>query len=297
MFRYFRTKSQVLVVVISFIAAAATLATIALPRDVKSRGTASLTTSSLPPKAHRLESLDPGDRAFKPSHAMIVQVAENSPRSDDSSPTGSVKGSPLMAFNCGTSIDISSSPSTARVFDPVTFTANVDESVNCHGQQIGYCYGTVVFYDGEAQFGTASIGESCQGTLTYSNLGARTHHIRGVFEPYDNGWHESSAHLTEIITKYPTLTTLTSSPNPSSDGQEVIFMATVTTDEGDVPTRQVRFLNGTMPIGTVNLDGNGVATLHSKKLPVGTNSITAEYLSDNTYAPSTSAVLNQVVNP
>jgi hypothetical protein len=40
-----------------------------------------------------------------------------------------------------------------------------------------------------------------------------------------------------------------------------------------------------------------MATMTKKFLSVGTDSITAEYMSDSFYAPSTSPVLNQAVNP
>jgi hypothetical protein len=96
----------------------------------------------------------------------------------------------------------------------------------------------------------------------------------------------------------PTATTLTSSPNPSSFGQTVTFTATATAQLGfhqGTPTGTVTFYDGTTDIGVSTLDGGGVASLTTSTLAVGTQSITATYNGDVNFAPSTSAVLGQVV--
>ncbi len=95
-----------------------------------------------------------------------------------------------------------------------------------------------------------------------------------------------------------TTTTLTSSPNPSNFGQAVIFTATVTAQQGfykGTPTGTVSFYDGTTNIGNSNLNSNGVATLTTSSLSVGTHSMTATYNGDTDFAPSTSSVLYQVV--
>jgi len=90
-----------------------------------------------------------------------------------------------------------------------------------------------------------------------------------------------------------TTTTLTSAPNPSVLGQNVIFTATVT--GGATPAGNVIINLGTSTLGTVPLDAAGQATFNTRGLPVGTHSITGNYAGDATHAPSSSAPVSQVV--
>jgi hypothetical protein len=94
----------------------------------------------------------------------------------------------------------------------------------------------------------------------------------------------------------PTATGLVSSLNPSNFGQAVTFTASVTTQgyQG-TPTGTVSFFDGTTNIGNSNLNSSGVATFTTSTLAVGTHTMTATYNGDTNFAPSTSAVLQQVV--
>src|SRR5262249_40238427 len=89
-----------------------------------------------------------------------------------------------------------------------------------------------------------------------------------------------------------TTTTLVSSVNPSSSGQQVTFTATVT---GASPSGQVTFSDNGTPIGTVQLV-SGVASLDISTLSAGNHTISASYTGDSHDAPSVSAQLVQVVN-
>jgi hypothetical protein len=91
-----------------------------------------------------------------------------------------------------------------------------------------------------------------------------------------------------------TTTNLSSSLNPSIHGNPVTFTATVVSTGPHPPTGKVKFLDGTLGIGSATLN-NGVATLTKSTLAVGTHPITAQYLGDADSAKSTSSVLNQVV--
>lgn len=101
-----------------------------------------------------------------------------------------------------------------------------------------------------------------------------------------------------------TTTTVASSQNPSSFGAAVTFTATVTTTGANAPTGAVTFNNGTTSLGSgalTNLNATqATATLTTSTtspLPAGTDSITAAYGGDTNNASSTSAILNQTVNP
>jgi subtilase family serine protease len=95
-----------------------------------------------------------------------------------------------------------------------------------------------------------------------------------------------------------TATTMTSSHNPAIQGATVTLTATVTTTGSDQPTGTVTFYNGTTNIGSGTLatvSGAQVATLAIDSLPVGTDSITADYGGDSNNARSTSPALTQII--
>ena len=90
-----------------------------------------------------------------------------------------------------------------------------------------------------------------------------------------------------------TTTTLTSSPNPSSYTEAVIFTAVVTPAPPDGETLLLVYDSDEIDTGTQN---GGVATfLPYPYLPVGRSKITAVYPEDANLSPSTSKVLTQVV--
>jgi hypothetical protein len=97
------------------------------------------------------------------------------------------------------------------------------------------------------------------------------------------------------LTKAVTTTALSSATNPSSFGQSVTLTAQVTTNGSSAPTGTVTFRNGTKTLGTESVNGSGVATLSTSTLPLGSNSLTAEYNGDPSNSQSESA-LSQTVN-
>ncbi|PZA12230.1 transporter [Rhodopseudomonas palustris] len=91
-----------------------------------------------------------------------------------------------------------------------------------------------------------------------------------------------------------TITTLTSSRNPSEAGQAVSFTATVTAN-GATPIGTVTFTDGGVSIGSVALSG-GTATLTTSSLTVGTHTIVAVFAANASFSASTSSPLLQAVN-
>ncbi|MDR3774732.1 MAG: Ig-like domain-containing protein, partial [Terracidiphilus sp.] len=96
-----------------------------------------------------------------------------------------------------------------------------------------------------------------------------------------------------------TTTTLTPvpTPNPSVYGEPVTLTASVSSAAGAPPNGEnVTFMNGAISLGTAPL-GSGVASLTSTELTTGTDSITAVYAGDASFAGSTSTAVSQAVGP
>jgi hypothetical protein len=108
---------------------------------------------------------------------------------------------------------------------------------------------------------------------------------------------EVSCFLGTCPIEIPTTTTLTSSPNPSADGQSVTFTAVVSSSEGAPPNGEtVSFMSGKTVLGTGTLS-SGTATFSDSKLtPGATTSVTAVYPGDANFMASTSNVVKQVVS-
>jgi hypothetical protein len=90
-----------------------------------------------------------------------------------------------------------------------------------------------------------------------------------------------------------TTTTVASSADPSVFGQDVTLTATVSGGSG-TPTGSVTFLSDDNVLGTASLS-NGVASLTTSALAVGTDEITAIYNGDSNFSDSASTALAQVV--
>jgi hypothetical protein len=93
-----------------------------------------------------------------------------------------------------------------------------------------------------------------------------------------------------------TTTKLSSAPNPSTQGQQVTFTATVspTSSNGTMPTGTVRFDDGSTALGTAALS-SGIARWSTVGLTAGTHSITAAYSGDSVFAATSATSLSQSV--
>ena len=82
-------------------------------------------------------------------------------------------------------------------------------------------------------------------------------------------------------------------------GQSITLTATITATApgAGIPTEPgtVTFLDGTTPLGTVTLNGSGMATYSTAALGLGTHSFTVSYSGDADFTPSTSPATSVVV--
>ena len=90
-----------------------------------------------------------------------------------------------------------------------------------------------------------------------------------------------------------TTTTLAATPLSSVFGQPISLTATVTASGN--PSGDVKFLDGTASIGTASVSGS-IATLSTSGLSIGTHTMSADYLGDATFLPSTSQAVSVTVS-
>ena len=91
-------------------------------------------------------------------------------------------------------------------------------------------------------------------------------------------------------------TALSAGINPAVVGQPVIFKATVTGDDGHVPSGSVTFKDGAASLGSAPLNA-GTASLSASFTTAGTHNITATYGGSASYTSSASSALAEVIAP
>ncbi|MGA2966658.1 MAG: Ig-like domain repeat protein [Terriglobales bacterium] len=227
---------------------------------------ASLTTSSLAVGTHSVTAVYSGDSDFTGTTSNTVkQVVKKVEKAK-------------------TAIALSSSANPSTYGEAVTFTAVVTPAPP-DGETVTFKRGATVLGTGTLSGGSASL------TTSALPLGKST--ITAVYGGDSNFASSTSNAVKQVVNKYATTTTLVSSPNPSVYGQAVTWTATVTSSGPNTPTGKVNFGGN----GSASLSG-GVATLTKICwLNAGTNAVTAKYMGNADSAPSTSSVLEQVVNP
>ncbi|MFM8931700.1 MAG: Ig-like domain repeat protein, partial [Gemmataceae bacterium] len=252
---------------VTFFDGAATLGTGTL-----SGGVATFTSSTLNVSAHSITAVYNGDGNFNASTSSIFTQNVN---------------------KASTTTALSSSLNPSTFGQSVTFTAIV--SVASPGA--GSPTGSVNFFDGATSLGSGTLTGNT-ATFTTSSLGAGARSITAVYAGDTNFSTSTSNSLTQTINKASTTSVVSSSLNPSLFGNSVTFTATVATvaPGAGVATGNVGFFQGSTLLGTVSLNGLGVATYSTSALPAGVSSITAVYAGSANFNSSTSPALLQTVN-
>jgi len=275
-------------------------------------GTATLATSFYTAKTYTIKASFHEGGYFKAASASMKQVITSDAVINQAAESSSTIATSLGELSKANQPDYQHPcPSKTKAFPDgggpyvtETFvlgaTANMNEY--CHNVFHYICTGEMYFYlysDGTWNLlGTGTHVEECAWEYDISTLTAGNHRFKALYTADQNGYGPSSGLSSEYVEKWPTTTTLTSTPNPSSNGQDVTFTASAIPDPDSnlIPTGKIRFFNGTKALGSAVVDSNGNATLITKRLPSGQDSITAEYLGDADNASSTSPPYIQVVN-
>jgi len=169
----------------------------------------------------------------------------------------------------------------------VTFTARVPG--NCSVPT-----GTVTFLDGGNPIGTVALDANASASISTAALTVGSHNITVTYPGDFNFDSSTSGILVQVVTGYPTSTSLQVSPNPAKAFQPISFTAGVSSPFG-TPTGTVTFLAGGSVIGTASLNSSGVASTTVSTLGAGTYSVTAVYGATTNFAASTSAPVIEVV--
>lgn len=153
--------------------------------------------------------------------------------------------------------------------------------------------GVVKFYDGAALLGQAQTNASGVASFSVSSLPLGSHVLTAAFAGDAKSSPSTSLPVTQVVKQNPAVT-LASSLNPSKVGEGVTLTATVAATP-NVPTGNVAFKEGATLLGTVAVNGSGVASLTLSTLSAGSHSIVAQYVGDvNNLAANSTALAQQV---
>ncbi len=218
--------------------------------------TTSFTTFALAAGSHDITAVYSGDGSHSAATSPIVTQVVN-------------KATPTLAVT-------TSGASTYG--DPVTIAASLPAGPT----------GTVVFTSGSTTLGTGTVNASGIATITTSVLPAGSDPITATYGG-DGNYNTATGSTTQTVAKKTSVTTLTSSGNPSVPGAAVTFTDSLPTGL----TGTVTFTSGATVLGTSPVAG-GTATATTSALPLGSNPITATYNGDANNNTSV-ATLTQVV--
>ncbi|HEY1810423.1 MAG TPA: Ig-like domain repeat protein [Acidobacteriaceae bacterium] len=186
-----------------------------------------------------------------------------------------------------TSTTLAFSANPAIAGKSVTFTATVIANS-------GVAAGTVRFYSGATLLGTGTLNGAGVATYSTATLAVGTYSITAAYQGTANDSASTSAALTLTVVEATTAVKLVSNRPSVVVTNPVTFTATVT-GNGAIPTGTVTFLDGSATLGSMALNGSGVAALTTSSLVVGTHNITAAYSGDAKDGAVTSAVLVETV--
>ena len=247
--------------------------TLATDVPLSLNGTASVTTSALTAGgnfrgSHFITAAYSGDGAHAASSATMMQKVHAN----------------------GTTLVVTLSQSPINFGQAVTFTASVS-SVPANA---GTPTGMVTFQDGATVIWQAPLNSSGVVSFISSSLTPGNHNIVATYAS-DTQFAASTGNVNQIV-QNGTLTALSSSSNPASFGQSILFDATVTAANGapGIPSGSVTFKEGNTVLGSAVLNAAGHALFSYAALSIGNHTITAEFAGDNGWLPS-SGQTGQVV--
>jgi ELWxxDGT repeat protein len=209
--------------------------------------------------------------------------------------TGDDSAAPQVVAKSTTTTTIAgATPSVAAFGQTVTFTVVVTPQVPAFRPT-----GTVIFTDGAATMGTATLTGAGMATFTTASLAAGPHSITASYAGDGNYTGSSSSPSSEPVGKAITKATVALSPATTLYGQLVTFTATITvvSPGAGIPTGSVTFKDASKVLGSGTLDATGHATFSFATLSVGGHAINATYNGDKSFfASNQSPAIGNTVN-
>ncbi len=184
-----------------------------------------------------------------------------------------------------TAVAVSANPAIAG--KSVTFTATI--SANS-----GTAAGTVNFYNGATLLGSGTLNGAGVASYSTAGLAVGSYSITAAYQGNANDSASTSAALPFSVIQATTAVQLVSNRPSVVVTNPVTFTATVT-GNGATPTGSVTFKDGANTLGSVVLNGSGVAAYTTSSLAVGQHNVTASYSGDAKDVAVTSAVLVETV--
>ncbi|MEZ2347237.1 Ig-like domain-containing protein [Terriglobus sp. RCC_193] len=199
-------------------------------------------------------------------------------------------------FGTGVNVVLTPSATNATYGTSITLTATVAAADQAAQTSQGTPTGSVDFYDGNTDLGTGTLS-SGTASLAVTTLAVGTHTVYAVFDGSSSYNQGTSPGKTITITASSssltaTSTSLSLSSSSIASGGSVTMTATVSPS---AVTGSVNFYNGSTLLGSGTV-ASGSASITTTALPVGTDSVTATYEGDSTYASSTSSAATITVN-
>jgi sugar lactone lactonase YvrE len=137
--------------------------------------------------------------------------------------------------------------------------------------------------------GPASVSGS---TLTITGAGT----VVVAADQYGNANYTPASEVTRTIVVNHAAATIALIPSSNPILEQTALTLTATVTGSTTPTGSVNFYDGTASIGTVSLNGSGVAALTTTALSAATHIITAVYSGDGSYSAVTSSAVSEVVD-
>ena len=156
--------------------------------------------------------------------------------------------------------------------------------------------GSVSFLDGNKVLGTTTLN-SGTATLAITTLSVGTHSLKVSYAGDTNFAVSTSSAVTETVNLAATQMSISTNANPSNSGAPLTLTATIFSN-GGVPTGSIALFDSGKPLGTANINGQGIATLvvPGGNWTVGTHILTATYAGDLNDGGCTAQPVSQQVN-
>ncbi len=178
-------------------------------------------------------------------------------------------------------VTLTSSPNPSVVGETVKLTARIEPAA---------AGGQVEFYQGETLLGSADV-QNGTAILETPALPVGTHQLTAQYLGDGSNSAGLSKVLTQEVLQQTVAVNLTSSQNPSTVGENVVFTAQV---EPAAAGGQIEFFDGAVLLGTQEISA-GRASFETAELTAGVHTITARYSGSAEFAVSTSDPLSQQV--